>query len=228
MLHFRLSILNIDFLVNAPLSAIIFPTEIPFLASPTEVNTVRKIANYWKLLNTYSRRSDRKFMNVSLWSSLITLPEKSLKNLKIFIIKGLRQNSKKWYISNNSKDMLTPTASNRWLRWRPRGRSNSIPWCTSSHVILSLRTWHIMITILQHARNEHCSARCVCFPNMFRFSSFCFWEYIELAYIHRALKENFSVTLKSYMCFTDLLRTTCALGRNYIQKLWDLATDKVH
>ena len=37
------------FLVNAPLSAIIFPTEIPFLASLTEVNTVRKIPIHWKL-----------------------------------------------------------------------------------------------------------------------------------------------------------------------------------
>ena len=41
----------------------------------------------------------------------------------------------------------------------------------------SLRTWHIMITTLQCARSEHRSARCVWFPNMFRFSSFCFWEY---------------------------------------------------
>ena len=41
------------------------------------------------------------------------------------------------------------------------------------------------------------------------------FENIELAYIHCALKENFSVTLKGYMSFTDLLRTTCALGRNY-------------
>ena len=31
------------FLVNAPLSAIIFPAEIPFLASLTEVNTVKEI-----------------------------------------------------------------------------------------------------------------------------------------------------------------------------------------
>ena len=54
------------------------------------------------------------------------------------------------------------------------------------------------------------------------------FENIELAYIHCALKENFSFTLKSYMCFTDLSRTTCALGRNYKHKVWDLATDKVH
>ena len=42
------------------------------------------------------------------------------------------------------------------------------------------------------------------------------FEIIELAYIHCALKENFSVTLTKkgfYTCFTDLSRTTCALGR---------------
>ena len=39
---------------------------------------------------------------------------------------------------------------------------------------------------------------------------------IELAYIDGALKENFYVNLKGFarMCFTDLSRTTCALGRN--------------
>ena len=39
---------------------------------------------------------------------------------------------------------------------------------------------------------------------------------IELAYIDCALKENFYVNLKGFacMCFTDLSRTTCALGRN--------------
>ena len=36
-----------------------------------------------------------------------------------------------------------------------RRRSNSIPWCTSIHVILSLRTWHIIISNLQHAWSEH-------------------------------------------------------------------------
>ena len=41
------------------------------------------------------------------------------------------------------------------------------------------------------------------------------FENIELADTHCALKKNFSVTLKGYMCFTDLSRTTCALGRNY-------------
>ena len=54
---------------------------------------------------------------------------------------------------------------------------------------------------------------------------------MEFAYIHCALKENFSVTLTKkgfYSCFTDLSRTTCALGRNYNHKVWDSATDKVH
>ena len=41
------------------------------------------------------------------------------------------------------------------------------------------------------------------------------FENIELTYNHCTLKEHFSVTLKGYMCFTDLSRTTCALGRNY-------------
>ena len=45
------------------------------------------------------------------------------------------------------------------------------------------------------------------------------FENIELAYTHCALKENFSVTLKGYMCFTDLSRTTCAFGHNYKHKV---------
>ena len=54
-------------------------------------------------------------MNISLWSSLITLPEKSLKNIKKrFIIKGPPKNSKKRYVSESSKNMLTATASNRF------------------------------------------------------------------------------------------------------------------
>ena len=67
---------------------------------------------------------------------------------------------------------------------------------------------HIMISILQLARSEH----------VYRFQT-CFglaasaFENIESAYIHYALKENFSVTLKGYMFLTDLSRTTCALGR---------------
>ena len=75
----------------------------------------------------------------------------------------------------------------------------------------------IMITTLQHARNEHRSARC--FQTCFGSAASAF-ENIELADIHCALKMNFSVTLKGligysineypYMCFTDLSRTTCA------------------
>ena len=52
------------------------------------------------------------------------------------------------------------------------------------------------------------------------------FENIELAYIHCALKENFSVTLKGYMCFTELSRTTCALDRNHKHKVWDTATER--
>ena len=54
------------------------------------------------------------------------------------------------------------------------------------------------------------------------------FENIELADIHCALKKNFSVTLKGYMCFTDLSRTTCALGRNYTTQSMRLGNWKVH
>ena len=37
-----------------------------------------------------------------------------------------------------------------------RRRSNSIPWWTSFHVMLSLRTWHIMISNLQHPKGFTC------------------------------------------------------------------------
>ena len=69
-----------------------------------------------------------------------------------------------------------------------------------------------------------------------QFSSFdSAYEIIELAYLHCDLKENFSVTLtrkgftsvssRAIMAlgFTDLSRTTCALGRNHKHS----ATDKV-
>ena len=52
------------------------------------------------------------------------------------------------------------------------------------------------------------------------------FENIELADIYCALKKNFSVALKGYMCFTDLWRTTCALGRNYKHKVWYSATER--
>ena len=72
--------------------------------------------------------------------------------------------------------LLTANLSTSRHLTNPDVRLNSIPWCTSFHVILSLRTWHIMISILQHARNEHRSARWGWFQSMFRFSSFDFWE----------------------------------------------------
>ena len=76
-----------------------------------------------------------------------------------------------------------------------------------------------LISILQHARKDS-----IALLNVYGFQT-CFgsvasaFEDIELAYIHCALKENFSVTLKGYMCFTDLSRTTRALGRNYKHKV---------
>ena len=45
-------------------------------------------------------------------------------------------------------------------------------------------------------------------------------------YIHCALEENFSVTLKGYTCFTDLSKTTRALSRNYKRKVRDSATER--
>ena len=110
----------------------------------------------------------------------------------------------------------TKTAKKAYPLARHGRRSNIIPWCTSFHVILSLRTWHIMISNLQHVRNEHRSARCGWFQTCVGLAASAF-EIIELACIRYALKENFSVTLTKkgfYMCFTDLSRTTaCALGR---------------
>ena len=46
------------------------------------------------------------------------------------------------------------------------------------------------------------------------------------SYIHCALEENFSVTLKGYTCFTDLSKTTRALSRNYKRKVRDSATER--
>ena len=43
------------------------------------------------------------------------------------------------------------------------------------------------------------------------------FENIELADIHCALKKNFNVTLKGYICFTDLSRS--ALDHNYKHKV---------
>ena len=115
-----------------------------------------------------------------------------------------------------------------WNQCPPRRRSNSIPWCTSIHVILSLRTWHIMISNLQHARSEHRSQwRCGWFPNMFRFSSFCFWDY-RVGLYSLCFKGEFQRCFDwegFYMYFADLSRTTCAaFGRtvntNYKTRNW--------
>ena len=110
-----------------------------------------------------------------------------------------------------------------------RRRSNSIPWCTSFHVILLLRTWHIMISNLQHARNEHRSARCGWFQTCFGSAASAF-EIIELAYIHCALKENFSVTLtkKGFTCVSLICREQLVRSVATTNTVWDSATDKVH
>ena len=64
-----------------------------------------------------------------------------------------------------------------------------------------------MISNLQHARNKHRSARCGWFQTCFGSAASAF-EIIELAYIHCALKENFSVTLtkKGFTCISLICR----------------------
>ena len=124
----------------------------------------------------------------------------------------------------------TQAAISQKRKKESRRRSNSISWCTLFHVILSLRTWHSMISILQHARNEHCSARCGFQTSVkhVRLSSFCFWEYRVRLY-SMCFKGEFQSYFEGfYMCFTDLSRTTCALSCNYKLEVWDPATNKVH
>ena len=113
---------------------------------------------------------------------------------------------------------------------------------TSFHVILSLRTWHrIMISILQHSRN-------IAVLDVDRFLT-CFgsaasaFENIELGYIHCALKETFSVTLKGFTCVSLICREllvhsvqtkhkvqghpTTIFGRISVRKaIWDLEFSK--
>ena len=64
-----------------------------------------------------------------------------------------------------------------------------------------------MISNLQHARNEHHSARCGWFQTCFGSAASAF-EIIELAYIRYALKKNFSVTLtkKGFACVSLICR----------------------
>ena len=71
------------------------------------------------------------------------------------------------------------------------------------------------------------SARCGWFPNMFRFRSFCFWDY-RVGLNSLCFKGEFQRCFDwegFYMYFTDLSRTTCAaLGRtvntNYKTRNW--------
>ena len=71
------------------------------------------------------------------------------------------------------------------------------------------------------------SARCGWFPNVFRFSSFCFWDY-RVGLYAPCFKGEFQRCFDwegFYMYFTDLSRTTCAaLGRtvntNYKTRNW--------
>ena len=72
--------------------------------------------------------------------------------------------------------------------------------------MLSLRTWHIMISNLQHPRNEHRSARCGWFQTCFGSAASAF-EIIELAYISYALR-IFVVTLtkKGFACASLICR----------------------
>ena len=109
-----------------------------------------------------------------------------------------------------------------------RRRSNSIPWCTSFHVILLLRTWHIMISNLQREMN-------IAVLDVDGFET-CFgpaasaFEIVELAYIHCALKENFSVflTKKGFTCVSLICREQLVRSVATTNTVWDSATDKVH
>ena len=79
----------------------------------------------------------------------------------------------------------------------------------SGYIFTAYVTYHdrSMISNLQHAGNEHRSARCGWFQTCFGSAASAF-ESIELAYIRYALKENFSVTLTK----KGPTLTTCALG----------------
>ena len=81
-----------------------------------------------------------------------------------------------------------------------------------------------MITTLLHARNEYRSARCVWFPNMFRFSSFCFWEYWVSRY-SLCFKEEFQRyfeglnvfhwSVENYLCARLQLQTQSMILGNW-------------
>ena len=62
-----------------------------------------------------------------------------------------------------------------------------------------------------------------------RFGSEAFaFENIELAYIHCALKENFSVSLNGFTCVSLICRELLVCSVTTTNKVRDLATDKVH
>ena len=79
----------------------------------------------------------------------------------------------------------------------------------SGYIFTAYVTYHdrSMISNLQHAGNEHRSARCGWFETCFGSAASAF-ESIELAYIRYALKENFSVTLtkKGFTCVSLICR----------------------
>ena len=83
----------------------------------------------------------------------------------------------------------------------------------SCYIITAYVTWdHDQYS---SALAEHRSAQCGWFPNMYQFSSFCFREYRVRLYSLCFNKGEFQHYFEGfYMCFTDLSRTTCALGRN--------------
>ena len=86
-------------------------------------------------------------------------------------------------------------------------------------------SWSVIFST--HEVNSDRSARCGWFPNMFLFSSFCFWDY-RVGLYSLCFKGEFQRCFDwegFYMYFTDLSRTTCAaLGRtvntNYKTRNW--------
>ena len=91
-----------------------------------------------------------------------------------------------------------------------RRRSNSIPWCTLIHVILSLCTWHIIISNLQHAWSEHRSQRSMWMVSKHvSVQQLLLWDY-RVGLYSLSFKEEFQRYFDQeglYMYFTDLSRT---------------------
>ena len=95
----------------------------------------------------------------------------------------------------------------------------------SCYIITAYVTYHD--TTLQHARNEHHSARCVWFPNMFRFSSFCFWEYWVSRY-SLCFKEEFQCYFEGLHVFHwSVENYLCARSQPQTQSM-RLGNWKVH